>query len=268
MPNDPRGKDARRDREGGAKEAATAVVNAAGTIAAGALAVGATPATSVGLAVGAGLITAVTGRLTGWQSRKRERRVVAWIGAYVEGSPDLDPELVEAEIHAKAEHNPVIQEVILEGARAIDEALADVVLPTLARLTRSYRVSERPADAFFRGVRRMLSDLDGEEFAAFTLLIKRLLSDDRVDTVEYFRLEIEGKTGEVERWHVVTTPEGKQGGERMTCGDIPHALRLFHLLKVNGLGADSSVGGFSAGAGPEIVHIQSAILKRLAAVVL
>lgn len=202
-------------------------------------------------------VPGVLSMLADWNGQRRSKRWAKWIAAYVAADENIDAEEVEAHLHANAS-DPFVQATILEGARAVDEALADEVVPVLARLTRTYVSSGSKADAFFRGTRRMLSDLSDDEVRALTAMVQRVI-----------RLGVVGQVGEVRLMHdkPVGAPvlectwlvEGEDGKreyrERLNLGHLPHALRLFHLFKVNDLGFDSSAGSFGASSGPGIVHV-------------
>ncbi|OJH33994.1 hypothetical protein BON30_45935 [Cystobacter ferrugineus] len=162
----------------------------------------------------------------------------------------------EAELRAKA-GEPLFQEVVLENLRSLDEALDDAVVPALARLMRMYVTESRRADAFFRGVRRLLSDLTGDEYADLCSLIRwavELASYGNQDVVELEYVMRDGATaptllgrqsGPTPPGFVVGKPPPSE-----TMGEMPSAQRLFHLLRVNGLGFEGSSVGPFPGAGP------------------
>jgi hypothetical protein len=186
-------KETRRDNEALAKDATTvaAAAGAAATVAG--LGVGLAAGPAAGLAAAGAVGGGLAGMATTWLARRRERRWAAWVHAYFNAADDVDPALVEAELHAKGQ-DPLIQDVVLEGARALDEALADVTVPALARLTREYVSGGKPADAFFRGVRRVLADLSVAEFETLRGFIDRLLALDVAEVqptvqVEYIALD-------------------------------------------------------------------------------
>lgn len=265
-------KEKRRDSEANAKELTTLATGTAASLTV-ALAAGATISPTAGALLAAGGAAASTffGRTASWVRQRRERRTLAWYDEYVRGEEAVDPEAVEARLDAQAD-DAIVQETILEGARAVDEALADEVVLHLARLTRFYVGSGRGADAFFRGTRRLLSDLTGDEFSALRALVKELAETSLPDDVVDLRVEthdemISEYTREgVTRLHLVGEGKAREW-RRCYLGTIPFALRLFHLLKVNGLGADGVARGFSAGAGPGIIEVDVVTMRLLWAVI-
>ena len=65
--------------------------------------------------------------------------------------------------------------------------------------------------------------------------------------------------GSILRCSYRLSPEEQKPGSSVwgfaTLGYVPHALRLLHLLKVNQLAADASVGRFGTASGPEIASV-------------
>jgi hypothetical protein len=192
------------------------------------------------------------------------RRWHLWYDAYLDGKAQ-DPALVEAQLHAEAE-DPVVQELVVENARALAEALTDSVVPVLARLTREYRAAKRRPDAFFRGMRRMLSDLSEDEFRTLGSLVLRVAAvhttNDQQRWVGFDRL------GATMRLLLLTVgrPVGSFQSEKD--GELPWSplvLRLFHLLDANGFSTDmQSVMGVSAQY-PLVLEIDTA--RRIATLI-
>jgi hypothetical protein len=198
------------------------------------LSAGASP-TGAALAVGG--TTGAAGLLSG--SFKFLMALVAdrwriWYAAYTEGQGD--PELVEAQLWVDAQE-PIIQELVVENARAVAEALTASVVPVLARLTREYRSAGRAPDAFFRGMRRLLSDLSEEEFVAFRDLIigiADLKISPKPGTLELVILEVAGKG--IFRANFEDVASGASASADIDF--VPFAVRLFQLLKAHGVGTD------------------------------
>ncbi|HEY1693090.1 MAG TPA: hypothetical protein VGG39_13070 [Polyangiaceae bacterium] len=65
---------------------------------------------------------------------------------------------------APVDELPLSAEFVAEAARLIAEALADEVVPVMGRMVHLYESKGRAADGFFRGVRRVLTDVTSEEF--------------------------------------------------------------------------------------------------------
>jgi hypothetical protein len=257
---------------------AIAVVAATGVAAGGAaLASGASPAASAALAAGSSLLHALVEPAQAFLLARARRRWEKLLQEYVVGSAE-DPELVEARLQAEAE-DPVVQELVVETARTMGEALTDSVVPPLARLLREYRSARRKADSFFRGVRRLLSDLDEEEFSSLRqlfVLVGALDVTNAQPSVELQYLPVESGArrvapGQARRLSYLrprTEEEQKQKPGPLNARveieqDPPHLLRLFQLLKVNGLAHDARSGGVGVVSGPEVMVVASDAVRRI-----
>jgi hypothetical protein len=140
---------------------------------------------------------------------------------------------------ARAEgDDPVVQEVIVESARAVDECLEDAVVPALARLTRQYASNQTKADSFFRGMRRLLSDLSEEEFAAFRAFVDRILREPLPPGQLVVELVYEDVFPSPIPQLFMFKGQGK-AQERVLIGEFGRVARLFHLLKLNDLARES-----------------------------
>lgn len=264
----PLSRDKRRARQSSAKDkvnvSATAVAAATG----GALATGAAPLVAGLLGAGAGATGPLLAMVGGWLQEKRERRMSAFLDEYYRAGPSADPEAVEAELHARSD-DAIVQELVIEGVRAVDEVLADAVVPILARLTRQYVSQGRGADAFFRGVRRVLNDLSNDEFGALRSIVQRVVALGIPTTPDALRLEQhEGHPSKPEGLTCNWLDEPEDGGKstwagRQLLGEAPHARRLFYLLKANGLGEDAPTGGFTSTGGPGVIYVLREVVDRL-----
>jgi hypothetical protein len=219
------------------REATKDVANAASTGVASAVTayVSGHPLASAAIAGAASLF----GIVTSIRGTRANRRLEKIYEVYCESGAEHDPERVEAELQSRA-HLPEVQDVVCEGFRAIEDLLTDAALPALARLTRSYVVNARPADWFFRGVRRLLSDLSAEEFADFS------------------RTMTHGANALPENVTEVFLTWGKRPAPalpdlRFATGDthdLPHVVvqgvraapRIFHLIETNGLSSTQLPG--------------------------
>lgn len=86
-------------------------------------------------------------------------------------------------------------------------------------------------DGFFRGVRRILSDLDEDEYAALRTFVHGVTeipvpTENDIVAMEY---RIKPADGTHSLFHVAMAPSEPRD---LRVGPFPHALRLFHLLKV------------------------------------
>jgi hypothetical protein len=184
--------------------------------------------------VGAAVVGSLTSTLAKALDIKRERRWQRFVQVYVAADGDIDPGVAEATLHAFSE-DPDVQEAVLEAVRGIDEALADVVVPALARLTRLYTSTRRPADSFFRGMRRLLQDLND---AAFTELLVFLRS---------FKANGASSIREVD--------------SEVAPFNTPNMGHILYLLKANALAADEVGVRLGSSHGP-VTPVQRAAISR------
>jgi hypothetical protein len=193
---------------------------------------------------------------------RSRRRWAIWYEGYKKAADVIDPEVLEAELQANAS-DPVVQELIVESARAIGEAVADVVIPVMARLTRMYESERRPVDEFFRGMRRVLSDLDSRQFDDLREIVRRALVAPYDPTPPFFVIEAQSWPEEPSRF-VVRAVRGRKGQQTTTTspddlGQAPRATaRVLHLLEANGLAQSLTRTGLSAE-----VLISSAMVQRI-----
>jgi hypothetical protein len=250
-----------------AKEIAEAVVIGAAGGAATALATGLSPVVPAAIGAGAGVAGSIARFIMSSLERKRERRWISWIGAYVNATPNVDADLVVAQLHAKG-GDPLVQEIVIEGARAVDEALSDVVVPALARLTREYVSEEKRGDGFFRGTRRLLSDLGDDEFDALRGLLRAVVAADVALTEPEIRLVYRATKTPPDVAYLRPLP-ADEAKARALQNETVHlckarcALRLFHLLRINDLGSEGVSGGFGAQTGPHVISLDVATAQRL-----
>jgi len=173
-------------------------------------------------------------------------------------------------------HRTNVQELVLESARVIAEALADSVVPVMARLTRTYKTEGRAADTFFRGMRRLLTDFTEEEFVSFRELILRVHGIGF--ELPWVEVELTGRFTE-NRMNLnpdapatlqcsdtnMSDGEMTQSGPHVL-GEAPsHVSRLLHLLQVNNL-ANPGLQRFGASL-PISALIRVETLRRIHAVV-
>jgi hypothetical protein len=170
---------------------------------------------------------------------------------------------------------------VLEGIRAIDEAIADAVVPVLARLTREYVSRGAKADGFFRGARRLFVDLDDQEF----IELRTLLVDVASTPLSWDPLDLKAlttqETGLVLRVQSLARPPasgrpdddpeelaGAQDVRRHRDFTCPkNFARLFVLLKNNALGREQGSGGLDLSSGPGEIVIDRAVAERLRSIV-
>jgi hypothetical protein len=234
------------------KEIVSAVVETAVAGGAGALGVvmGADPVTVALVAAGGVAATKVTNAaLAHFLDRVRARWADFW-DVYRKGRAG-DPDLAEAEVQANSD-DPVLRDLVVESARAVAEALADPVIPVLARLTRAYQSEGKVADGFFRGVRRLLTDVTESEFVTLRDLISRVVAlpfapEPTAVELLYFALSPDTDVQLNVLCHVIDgglsagprIAQSVREPERFRLGVFEDALRLFSLIKRNDLGTES-----------------------------
>jgi hypothetical protein len=192
------------------------------------------PAAGAGLAVALDSLCDATG---GWVRNRNRRRFQQLIEGYIRASDGIDPDVVEARLQAAVE-NADVQGAVLEAVRGLDEALSDVAIPALARLLRLYTMGTKPADAFFRGVRRVLQELNPDAF------------NELVAALRTFR---DAPPSEVREIRADTAPF-----------NTPNMPDLIGLLNANRLSHDPTAGGMASATGPFIPTAEAIIESRRA----
>jgi hypothetical protein len=257
-------------------EIAEAAVQVGVQFGATALAVGTGPATALVLAS----LAPATSLLIKWSDERRAKRLKPFLETFLEGIADVSPEEAEAKLREAGE-DPRARESILEALRAVGDSLAAVVVPPLGRLVRTYAREKRGPDVFFRGMRRVLTDLSEDEFEAFRDFVRRAdgvrFSGEHPNSLELLYSKTADDTDAqlhaTRRWAEELAPKpGSQlttGGrsrreqkmERIGLGRFDFAVRLFNLLKVNGL-AETGLGVFGASDSVQLL-IDVQVLRRI-----
>lgn len=225
------------------------------------------------LANGAGSILALFQDVA---ANRRRARVTRWAEAMF-SSPE-EASAFEQDYKLRAE-NPDFQQLIVEGLRAIDDAIDEAVVPALGRLMGEFLTSK--PDAFFRGVRRLLSDLTSGELFELEQLLQALRHPATAARIGRQTTlccrSVPGRSDQSQGDYVVSCtyplpPEEARArslaNDRLDLGQFPSAIRLFHLLKVNGLASEPLGGGmvFGTATGPHVADLNLAVAQRLARV--
>jgi len=213
---------------------------------------GADPVTVALVAAGGVAATKVTNAaLAHFLARTRARWADFW-DVYRKGRAG-DPELAEAQVQANSD-DPLLRDLVVEDARAVAEALADPVIPVLARLTRAYQSEGKVADGFFRGMRRLLTDVTEAEFGALRDLVVSVMAlphPANTFTIELLYSAMEPDTTvqlhalchviKIEKAEVPTMVVGEGQPVRFTLGVVLlDPLRIFSLIKRNDLGNETA----------------------------
>jgi len=265
-----------RKRKKSRRTGKLAPVLVSGTTGAAVAAASGAPASLIGAA---GLANAAGALLEAFRAAigdRRERRFRKLIDELGNAHSGEDVDRVLATIRERLADDHDLQEVILESLRALEEVIDDAVIPPLARLIADYE-TKKP-DSFLRGMRRLLSDLSSEEYADLQQLLRMVMGvRSRVgeeETTLYYGPDHEKpELGSILKCTYLLPPEEQKLRSLMRdwipLGDVPHAFRLLHLLRVNGLATEGQ-GGMLAGAasGPGIAEVEFATVSRMAALIL
>jgi hypothetical protein len=179
----------------------------------------------------------------------------------------------EDELPPTAFADEEMQELVVESARAIAEALTDAIVPAMARLTRSYAMHRFRADTFFRGMRRLLTDLSDLEFCELRTMLHTAYQSLPEGHAPWVELELRGyRPGdECAQAVLVSAVWPRDGAFQRKDGEGPFfpaprtASRLFHVLQANGLAVP---GTHRAGITlPSSLLIEATSLQRIASAI-
>ena len=167
-----------------------------------------------------------------------------YVHAYITATGNEDPAVAEARMQAESE-DPAVQEAVLEAVRGLDEALSDVVMPALARLTRLYTAERKPADYFFRGLRRLLQELNSDAFVELVGLLRSFKD--------------------------ASVPPIREISSDQPPFNTPAVGDILHLMQTNGLAAPDDVGRWGSSTGPlpprECAIIETSVARQILAIV-
>jgi hypothetical protein len=245
-----------------------------GSIGGGAAAISAAGSPALAAVVAAGSALMQLGY--GWMKERTETRWTKWTAAYIGGDAGADVAAFEKDLEAIVTGDAAGRDLVIENVRALADALSDVVVPALAKLTRDYISKKQGADAFFRGLRRILSDVSEDEYVALRDLVRRVCDLD-VGTKETVTLlnAAEGAympdSSRTLKYRVELPPRPPDGVHRppgpehalVAFGEVPHKLRLIHLLKTNGLAEDPATPTWGSANGPHAISLDRAMMARL-----
>jgi hypothetical protein len=142
-------------------------------------------------------------------------------------------------------------DAIWRSVRALMDTPNSNAAVSLGVLTAEYLRDERPADAFFRGIVRLLSDLAEDEAAEMRRMLGWALEQTRRPRFDLWASDFaEWKGGKSRRvpWFVAVRPDDPLAPEEADGGNwiqLPQppasAGRLFALLKASGVGLEAAV---------------------------
>jgi hypothetical protein len=218
--------------------------------------------------------------------RIRARTARGWralLEAYAPGE-DMTPEQAAAELEGLKD-DPNVADAMWRLVRGFMEAPNDAAAEPLGVLAAEYVRLRRPADTFFRGTVRLLSEITETEVADLRGLLGWVLSSTRRSRVTVLTNDLEehkrppevvqgvlrsATTYERVPWYVQLRrddPDRPEEADNVAqdawirfATPPQDAGRLFTLLKASGLGAEPSMGVM----GPAIlVELQRATVERL-----
>jgi hypothetical protein len=167
-----------------------------------------------------------------------------------------------------AQDAPGFEAVMVDTYRRLTEALDDAVIPALGILAGEYEFGGKSPDAFFRGLGRMLCDLDAEHFHAFRAFVRAVAEVEQV------------RANPSATW-LTAVPSAPRDGSPIECIavlragarwqtlvriDRPVAERLFHLMEAHGLGLRENIG-FEAEGSEHSVILEPGYAPRIVRVI-
>jgi hypothetical protein len=224
-------------------------------------------ALSGGAAVLPWALTTVIAIARGWKEREAARWWYELLHGH--GNDDATPEEIAGIIDEHGE-KPFVRETILRGVRAIGDAVDPAVVTPLATLARDYVRTERDPDGFFRGTARLLADLSAQELADLRELLAWISAGSARDEVTVTASDTEqiGKNQWRDiPWRIRFLRDEFVGVKTdnpdpyVTMVGIADPVRLFHLLRLNGLGMEGH--GMSYDAGPGKIVLVRSVIDRL-----
>lgn len=182
------------------------------------------------------------------RSKRRADRFYKTIVNEWKGDSEKTAEEVAAEVEELIGERDDAADVIWRAVKGLLDAPSDRVALCLGVLAAEYLKDEKPADGFFRGVVRLLSDLSSREIDDLAAVLRLILTTTKRDTIAMMlgdRKEDGEKLPHL-TWRI--SPDAMED-----YGTMGHAVselrpedgpRLLYQLKINGLARDSTAAGF------------------------
>ncbi len=173
--------------------------------------------------------------------------------------------------------DPNVSDAVWRAIRVLMDAPNEAAAVPLGVLTAEYARDKRPADQFFRGTVRLLSELSSAECQELLGVLDWTLAHSRRPRVMVMARNEEKVSGGKDMWRQIPwtlsfrqdspdnpdEPDRSRDGVVYTYDQHPaDAERLFFLLKTNGLARESGVS-FMGGTPPNI-DLERSIAQRLA----
>jgi hypothetical protein len=192
-------------------------------------------ATALGVVVG-GLSPLMSNLISDVLARYQRTRSKHFLEGYVSAHKS---EAEAQEVAEKHKDDPDYQTRMYQAFRFVMDAVDDSVIETIGYLAGQYDAFDKPrkADAYFRGMGRLLCDLEAGQLEELRAFFKML--NDIADSLERC-LDWDHKL------NVIVDPRSRTNEvsvhfnaysvvNRDLCGSFPSANRLFHLLRTNDL---------------------------------
>lgn len=190
-------------------------------------------------AVYGNLVNTTIGRAARWMFSER---IVPFMQSFGRHYGTADPVEAQAKFEeaAKAnESNGTFHQTVYESFRRMMDAVDQSVVPALGSLAGLYTSQDKKPDGFFRGLGRLLCDLEAGELEQLKRILLLAQEGFRSGPEVGISIDHNGQLVAFARGRLVYEPKV-----------IPDAVRLFMLLKREGLGGSVASDGAVAGAQP------------------
>lgn len=179
----------------------------------------------------------------------------------------VTPEEAEAHIQLRAE-DPRFRDAILRSVRALMDAVDGAATVPLARLVAEYERDGAMADALFRGVARLLSELSRTELKELRDMLEWAFEGTEASGIRLIATDLiwDGTQGEPHpaSWHVLryTNLTGSQRMHEGRFESVGNPTRLLHLLEMHGVARQPNDQGWP-GYNPVRIWIERDVAERL-----
>ena len=170
--------------------------------------------------------------------RAATRRYPVFARGYLKG---FDPDPVKAAEKAKVAAEKLsesLDDIMMRSFRSMMDAVTDEVVPILGYMAGLYTFEQKRPDAFFRGLGRLLCELEPGEVDSLRAVVSHV--SNKSNQNEAISVEIDG-AGRVWAW---------QGNSQGSAADraAPHAIRVLALLKREQLATSPQPAGARYGS--------------------
>lgn len=180
-----------------------------------------------GAGVGAAVIT-LGEKIAAWERERRQRAIETWWRALLDDET-RSPESV-AEMVTQKMNDPRVADEVMRSIRAAVDATDPAVIPALARLEKRRVMGSQAPGPFFRGMARMLCDIDETELGVLRTI---LLAFVRTSCPAEFSVHVNAFAPRRKGLWLI---EGDGAEDPIELRSTP--LRIFRLLKRHDLAHD------------------------------